>query len=287
MTVNPYHQFVSDCASLLRSARSLPLGGFPPAPRPVIPPDAPKALIFSPHPDDECIIGGLALRLMRESHWDIINVAVTHGTNPARQTPRLEELKAACHYLGFGLRQTAPNGLERIKPDVRTNDPCHWAECVQVIAAILRDAQPRVVFFPHGDDFNSAHIGVHHLLVDALTSLGPGFRTYVVETEFWHAMNGANLMVESSLADVVDLVTATTFHVGEVQRNPYHVRLPAWLQDNVRRGGEVVGGQGGTPPAYEFATLYRLQLWTSGQLSPSYAGGRLVPADENPAVLFP
>ena len=31
------------------------------------PPDAPRALIFSPHPDDECIIGGLALRLHARS----------------------------------------------------------------------------------------------------------------------------------------------------------------------------------------------------------------------------
>lgn len=285
--MNPYHQFVSDCARLLHNAKSLPLGGFPPAPRPTLAPDAPKVLVFSPHPDDECIIGGLALRLLREAHWNVINIAVTQGSTPARQGPRLEELKAACQYLGFGLLQTGPNGLDRIKPDVRLNDPAHWAECVEVIAAILREQQPRVVFFPHDDDFNSAHIGVHHLLVDALKTLGDGFRTYVVETEFWHAMNGANLMVESGLADVVDLVTATSFHVGEVQRNPYHIRQPAWMQDNVRRGGEVVGGQGGMPPAYEFATLYRLRLWTGGHFERCVEGGRLIAATENPAVLFP
>jgi len=283
---NPYTKFVSDCTSLLRAAKSLPLGGFPPAPRPTPAPDAPKALIFSPHPDDECVIGGLALRLLREAKFNIINIAVTQGTNPVRQQPRLAELQAACHYLGFALQQTAPNGLEGIKPDVRASDPVHWAACVQVIAAILREHQPRVVFFPHDDDFNSAHIGVHHLLVDALKTLGPDFRTQVVETEFWHAMTGANLMIESSLADVVDLVTATTFHVGEVQRNPYHIRLPAWLQDNVRRGGEVVGGQGGTPPDYDFATLYRLRLWAGGQWVKCPEGCRLVAATENPASLF-
>lgn len=283
---NPYHQFVSDCAGLLRAAKVLPLGGIPPAPKPALPPDAPKFLIFSPHPDDECIIGGLALRLLREAKFNVINVAVTQGSTPARQGPRLEELKAACHYLGFGLLQTAASGLERIKPDVRASDPAHWARCVEVIAGILREHRPRGVAFPHDDDFNSAHIGVHHLLVDALKTLGPDFRTHVVETEFWHAMNGANLMVESCLADVVDLVTATSFHVGEVQRNPYHIRLPAWMQDNVRRGGEVVGGQGGTPPDYDFATLYRLRLWEGGEMVMPYAGGRLLSAAENPGALF-
>lgn len=284
--MNPYTQFVADCSTLLRTAKTLPLGGFPPAPRPTLAPNAPKALIFSPHPDDECIIGGLALRLLREARWNAINVAVTQGTNPDRQGPRLEELKAACHYLGFGLQQTAPNGLTRIKPDVRADDPAHWRTAVDVIASLLREAQPRVIFFPHDDDFNSAHIGVHHLLVDALETLGPDFRTHVVETEFWHAMNGANLMIESSRADVADLVAATSFHVGEVQRNPYHIRLPAWLQDNVRRGGEVVGGQGGTPPDYEFATLYRWRLWQHGGWATATAQGRLVPAAENVGALF-
>lgn len=285
--MNPYHQYISDCVALLRSARALPLGGFPPPVPPVVAPEAPKVLVFSPHPDDECVVGGLALRLLREAKFNVINIAVTQGTNPARQQPRLEELRAACHYLGFGLRQTAPNGLERIKPDVRASDPAHWAECVKVIAAILGEQEPRVIFFPHADDFNTAHIGVHHLLVDALKTLERNFRTYVIETEFWHAMNGANLMVELSQTDVADLATALSFHTGEVQRNPYHIRLPAWMQDNVRRGGEVVGGQGGTPPDYDFATLYRLRLWAGGQFEQCYAGGRLVAVTENPAILFP
>ena len=284
--MNAYHQFVSDSVALLRSARTLPLGGFPPAPRPEPLPNAPRALIFSPHPDDECIIGGLALRLMRQSRWQVINVAVTQGSTPARQGPRLEELKAACHYLGFELLQTAPTGLDRIKPDVRANDPAHWQQCVGVISQILRQHQPRVILFPHDDDFNSAHIGVHHLLMDALGTMDAGFETFVVETEFWHAMNGANLMVESSLADVVDFVTALSFHIGEVQRNPYHVRLPAWMQDNVRRGGEVVGGQGGTPPDYDFATLYRLRRWAGGKLVNCLPKGRCLAATEDPSALF-
>ena len=52
-------------------------------------------------------------------------------------------------------------------------------------------------------------------------------------------------MVESSAADVADLMAALSLHVGEVARNPYHLRLPAWMIDNVRRGAELVGGQGG------------------------------------------
>ena len=41
--------------------------------------DRPLCVIVSPHPDDECINGGLPLRLMQESGWRVVSIAVTHG----------------------------------------------------------------------------------------------------------------------------------------------------------------------------------------------------------------
>ena len=99
-------------------------------------------------------------------------------------------------------------------------------------------------------------------------------------------MQTANLMVEYASEEVGDLVAATSFHVGEVQRNPYHVLIPAWMMDNVRRGAELVGGQGGAAPAYLFAQLFRLRHWTGGQAQDCLARGRLLPAYENPDILF-
>ncbi len=90
----------------------------------------------------------------------------------------------------------------------------------------------------------------------------------MVETEFWGAMSAPNLMVESSVEDVADLVAAISFHAGEVQRNPYHLRMPAWMQDNVRRGGEIVGGQGDAAPDFAFATLYGVRRLRHGRLAP-------------------
>src|ERR1700722_18682523 len=101
--MNPYSKLVADAARVVTEGRSLPLGGLPPAPRPEVSADAPKALFFSPHPDDETIGGGLALRLIREARWNIVNVAVTQGSLKERKAPRLEELRAACDYLGFSL----------------------------------------------------------------------------------------------------------------------------------------------------------------------------------------
>ena len=93
-------------------------------------------------------------------------------------------------------------------------------------------------------------------------------------------------MVEISPRDVADMIAALSFHVGEVKRNPYHVRLPAWMQDNVRRGSEVVGGQGGTPPSFEFATLYRLCRWDGQTLQPAFRGGRVVGAADDLSALL-
>jgi len=150
-----------------------------------------------------------------------------------------------------------------------------------VIARLLGEHQPAAIFFPHDADWNSSHIGTHHLLVDALARQAPAFTCRVVETEFWGAMATPNLMVESTIDDVAEMMTALSFHVGEVQRNPYHLLVPAWMQDNVRRGAELVGGQGGAAPDFDFCTLYRLREWRDGALHVVHDGGRALPASVN------
>lgn len=282
----PYLHYVSSLAALARDGKQFPLGGFAMPAHPPVAADAPTALIFSPHPDDECIIGGLALRLQRQAGYRVVNVAVTQGSNKARQQGRWDELVNACAYLGFELVQTVPGGLEQINPKTRAGDPTHWAGCVDVIAGILAEHRPSVIFFPHESDWNSSHIGTYHLVMDALGRQRPDFSCHVVETEFWGAMATPNLMVESSVQDLADMMTALSFHVEEVRRNPYHLLVPAWMQDNVRRGGEVVGGQGGAAPDFMFATIYRLREWRDGALHIRHDGGQILEAAANPATLF-
>lgn len=281
-----YLDLVQQTLLLREAGRKLPLGGLPACPRVPVKAGAPVALIFSPHPDDECIIGGLGLRLLRESGWCVVNVAVTQGSKKERQAGRLAELHDACNHLQFELVTTAAGGLEKINPKTRTGDVAHWAQCVAPIQRILLARQPRVIFFPHELDWNSSHIGTHFLVTDALRALGPEFTCHTVETEFWGQMATPNLMVESPTQDVADLMAACSFHVGEVRRNPYHLSQTAWMQDNVRRGGELVGGQGGAAPDFAFATLYRHRIWKNGGFAELYSGGRNLPAGTNPASLF-
>ena len=117
--MTPYHHLVAEYARLVREGKSLALGGFPSASRRQRRPDAPKALFFAPHPDDETIVGGFGLRLFRETGMNVINVAVTQGSKKERQAERLRELQAACNYLGYGLVTTGPSGLERVHSKTR------------------------------------------------------------------------------------------------------------------------------------------------------------------------
>ena len=265
--MNPYLAYVERIEAGVVSAKGITVSGKKDTVE-----SASKVLLFSPHPDDECIIGLLPLRLQREASKQIINVPVTFGSMVERQAGRAKELAAACAYLGWDILKPT-EGFRNLNVDD--------------IVEILQNVQPEIIVMPHSNDWNSRHIATHHLVVAALEKMPPEFSCAVVETEFWGAMDDPNLMVEADAELVADLVAATSLHVEEVARNPYHLLLPAWMQDNVRRGGELVGGQGGAVPDFSFATLYRLRKWARGAFVQWLENGTVVPVGaENLKELF-
>lgn len=283
--VKSHTKYVSRFARLLEEGKALPPASSKTVRRRTrIAAGAPRALIFSPHPDDECIVAALALRLLREAQWNVLNVAVTLGSKRQRRAARLRELKNACGYLGFGLI-VAGGGLEKINLAARRPNSRQWAGAVKVVSDILKQNQPRVIFVPHKYDGHETHIGTHLLVVDALRKMPLSFECHVVETEFWRQMAMPNLLVEVSVDDLADLVAALSFHVGEVKRNPYHLRLPAWMMDNVRRA-EVVGGHGTVAPDFTFATIYRLRKWKQGRMVNVLKRGKFLSCAQNPDLLF-
>lgn len=258
--MNPYLKFVEDIQAGVKSAKGITVSG---KTTPVE--SDQKVLLFSPHPDDECITGLLPLRLMCEAGMQIINVPVTFGSNVERQLGRAGELKAACDYLGWHVYPRS--GFQTMEKSE--------------VVDILKTVQPVVVFVPHSKDWNSRHISTHFLVMDALAEMPRGFSCIVIETEFWGAMDNPNLMVEADVQLVADQVAALSLHTGEVARNPYHLSLPAWMQDNVRRGGELVGGQGGAVPNFIFATLYRVSRWENRGLFECLETGKMIGMNDN------
>ena len=255
--MNPYLEFVESVLAGVENARKTSVSG---KTDPIQ--SSSKALLFSPHPDDECIIGAMPLRLTQELGMQVINIPVTFGSNVERQAGRAKELKDACDYLGWEILQ----GKDTFQ-SLETSD----------VVRILEKLQPKIIFFPHSNDWNSRHISTHFLVLDALKQMDSDFTCTTVETEFWGAMDDPNLMVESDAQTVAELVAATSLHTEEVARNPYHLLLPAWMQDNVRRGAELVGGQGEAAPDFSFSTLYRLRKWQGGELIDVLEKGTPVP----------
>lgn len=207
-------------------------------------------MILSPHPDDECITGSLALRLQRENNAHIVNVAVTVGSNKARQEERRKELLDACELLE----------MECIFLDE------DWKKKEKELKSLIQKYQPQLVIAPHTKDFHPAHIKTGELCKKALSSLKKT-TTLVAWSEFWAPMSKPNILIEVP-EEILELqMNALTKHVGEVSRNPYHLRLPAWMMDNVRRGSEVVAGKGSPSTDMAYGVLYKLQLFKNGKFT--------------------
>ncbi|HXW12965.1 MAG TPA: PIG-L family deacetylase, partial [Terriglobia bacterium] len=221
-----------------------------------------KVVVCSPHPDDEALVGALPLRLRRECGAEVTNFAITLGRKPGQRARRLREMRASCEVLGFNWVVVKPHGgFDHVDLDNRKNHPEEWADKVNLLSEVLEKERPDAVFAPHAEDCNSTHMGTHFLVADALGDYlertGRGPLAYF-ETEYWHQNYCPNLMVGVSPEDEAILIMATAEHGGEVRRNPYHLRHPGRMIENVRRGAEVVGGQGAAAPDFPFAELYRL-----------------------------
>ena len=229
---------------------------------------SPGTLLFSPHPDDEIMTGGLAFRLLRESGLRTVNLAVTYGSDQKRKKERKEELASACAFVGFEtLPASEPLAFDGVNPDALQNR-IGREEKIETLVRILDQQKPALVTFPHNDDLHPTHVGTHLLANEAVTrwSREQGQTVFVARTECWHPMKDPNLLLELSSIDVSLLITALTLHAGEVARNPYHLRYPARLMNNVWRGSELIEGLGKPASAIMFGELYRLDLLENGKI---------------------
>ncbi len=239
----------------------------------------PTVLIFAPHPDDECM-NSLPLRFMTECGFDVIDAAVTLGSNRARQKPRKAELADACDFLGWGM---SVFGFERIAKKTRSGEPEYWAECVGKVAALIERKKPAVVFAPHPRDWNKSHIGTSLLVSDALKTLS--WSGVYIQTELWQAMENPNLLSEVSPEILAAMTGALSCHTKEVERNPYHLNLVSYFTDNVRRGAEIVGGQGGDAPKFAFGQNYRVLARRGAAWRPAFAS-KILTAEESVSTLL-
>jgi len=252
--MDAYRQLVQKYKEALEMRLPMPKPGM--FQHPVAVPSAPVALLFSPHPDDEVITGALPLRLQHEAGIRVINVAVTLGSNSSRREDRRAELANACALLDWELEVL---GWNKVTPETARRDPAVWQGWVSGIAQLIQRWQPRWIFYPHAEDWHPTHRGVHKLVEAALGKIGKNLAPIRVQTEYWQPHAAPNLLVECTPDSLAMLVAALCCHQGEIARNPYHLTLPAWMADNVRRGAERVAGVGQEAPKFKFGVLYHVE----------------------------
>jgi len=229
-----------------------------------------SVLILAPHPDDESITGLLPLRLREECGFQVRVIPITLGSCVARQTARKQEMKAACAQLDFSVHSL--------------KEPMGYAAQTRELSVCFEQFAPTVIVMPHLKDGHPTHQAVHRLGVAAMDR-SKRRRFHVVETEYWHPLARPNLMVAADEAQLKQLCCALTCHAGEVARNDYATRLPAWMIDNVRRGTELTGGAGATAPAIEYATLYRARRREKQGWRSEFKQGRLIESSEELGAL--
>jgi hypothetical protein len=205
-----------------------------------------KILIVAPHPDDECLMSGFALRAKEEFQAEVAVLPFSYGSKLDRQAERKRELTQALQVLQFLLLDVRAGGFE----ELRAHD----------LVKALQAYTPDLIIFPHSRDGHPTHMKCSEV-VDSSARLWAktNARTlHLLESEYWQVMENPNLMIPLSLKEVTQMGAALMEHQGEVSRNPYHLTLPAWLMDCKRRGSERVSGMGSFNDAsIAFAQLYR------------------------------
>lgn len=225
-------------------------------------------MILSPHPDDECIMGSLPLRLLHENNAHIINVAVTLGSKKERQEERKQELLNACEILEMECLFLEES----------------WSKKAKELKSLIQKYQPNLILAPHLKDHHPTHIKTGELLLKVMDSIKTPL--LICWTEFWGQMKKPNILVEVPEEILKLQMRALAMHVGEVKRNPYHLRLPAWMMDNVRRGSEVIAGPGSEASHMAYGVLYQLQLFQNGKLKAPKLESQVLTANTDIAQIF-
>jgi len=205
----------------------------------------PTIVILAPHPDDECLMAGAALRMQEEWDAQVIVIPYGYGSNIARRNSRAQELADAVSVLGFTVF------------DPRKNTRLEVITEIEFLEAMTK-LKPEIIFSPHARDFHPAHIGAHDV-VERFIQQTTGKKPLWLQTEYWQAMESPQLFIPLRPDHVIQIGEALMKHVGEVSRNPYHLRLPAWYIDQARRAQEIMPGAspGVISDQYLFGQLFR------------------------------
>jgi LmbE family N-acetylglucosaminyl deacetylase len=179
-------------------------------------------LIVSPHPDDECILGSIALRLQWENKCPIFVLPATYGSQYTQRARRLDELQAACKTLNWSLyNRSLTKNFSMLE-----------------LKKILEKLKPVAIVTYHPRDNHPTHSKISQIVLDCLKQ--NNITSTLFLGEYWSTLRRPNLSVELSIKNRSQLIKGLKNHKEEIKRNPYHLSLESWWNDSSRRGRELL-----------------------------------------------
>lgn len=193
----------------------------------------PSVLAIFAHPDDiEFVAAGTLLQLKARG-WDLhyVNLCNGHGGSvqmdgPTTARKRLEEAQEAARILGSSFYPPISDDL------VLTYNP----EALKKVAAIVREAQPRIVLTHAPSDYMEDHMTASRLAVTAAFTHGiPNFITDPPRDAYFHDVTVYHAMPHGLRDPLRKRIHAgayvNTAPVHEIKRNALaaHVSQKHWL----------------------------------------------------------
>jgi LmbE family N-acetylglucosaminyl deacetylase len=245
-------------------------------------PNAPIALGFWAHPDDEILTGGAMIMRLLRAGYQVFNIAMTLG-EPNQVGRRHKELQAVCDFLGMEL--FIPNNAKGFYYEVRKGRLQEDWPAVNEISEIIQSLHPKIIMVHQDEDEHPDHVGTSRLVNAALKQILFDLDCTLVEGEWWRDMREPNLQLEIDQMDLAFLLEALSRHKGELERNPYQIALLLLSCANSQYG-EVVTGWGDAGAPFDFSVMYRLRRVRNGRFISSFAPTQL-PADVPIESIFP
>lgn len=198
----------------------------------------PTVLHVGPHPDDEILGAGGALRALATNGWQVHNLACSLG-RPADHQRRRNELLCAAEKVGF--ETTIMNPPAKIS----SGDDLEQSEEViaDAVAELVTRTTADIVVSPHPHDGHHGHEVVARGVCRALSTMGDaGPRWWM--WGLWSDLPFPSIYVPFGDSIMAELCQGLAEYVGENARTPYDVLHPARAAAYAVLGPERVFGFG-------------------------------------------
>lgn len=211
---------------------------------------SPAVLHVSPHPDDEILGAGGALRVLAANGWRVHNLACSLG-RPADHERRRTELLRAASKVGFETTILNPPAAISSGDDLEKSAGVVAAAVTELATQISAD----IVVSPHPHDGHHGHEVVARGVGQALSSMGDtGPRWWM--WGLWSDLPFPSVYAPFGNSIMGELRQGLAEYVGENARTPYNVLHPARAAAYAVLGPERVFGFGsGTASEQPYADL--------------------------------